>query len=285
MCLCIVFLHTGSTSQGHTDGIYPFRLLMNGEITDEDVDWVLCRMKSNVEAFLGIVQRDLSCTFMCWDPDLSSMVASTSIAVMGKGYFATLQKGFWFVKDRLLQSRFDDDMKQLVDELYDGCGAKAQKLLGSQPVVSLASSEIPDRISSTITILESKGREPLPLELHTSLKQSAESDAIVKQVVSGLPGWRTNEINETPEVLQKAAFRLRCVRSCTTFARMQQDALSILPQLVDPNVAINFHETLCRLYTTEDDMKTLLTQVGFDASPLGGTTQSMLVVTGWTPPV
>eukprot|EP00434_Breviolum_minutum_P011344 symbB.v1.2.010010.t1/scaffold645.1/size176818/9 len=138
------------------------RFIYNRDLTETDFNFLLTACKRFNEAFIGVVQKDLSCqTFTLSDvnePQLS-VVPCDHISSHAKGAYATLQGGFWYVRDRLKTIDLEtgvDKCLQVVEE--DRCKIIENLVPAVKPfdTTVLPDLKAPDPFDTAIGILEDR---------------------------------------------------------------------------------------------------------------------------------
>ncbi len=248
------------------------RLIFDGPITDTDRLWIAAKSETVSKAFLGVVRQDLSCEFFQISTDTGELCPSPFVIVQSKGHFSTLQRGFWFVMDRVRQITLEKAMETTIAQTLDRCTEAVAQIIDKPALSEEALGQLAtyDYIGAAISVLHEQGHgdfeipAALPIEEYTTLVDACKMEPIVTEVLKALPGWRSNEISEHRETWRKAEMHLRTYRSTTDFTKIRQRALDSLPYLVDSTAAEEFIKFLNECSDASQDVLALLDSLDFD---------------------
>lgn len=245
-------------------------MIFQGPITEEDQDWLCGSTEHQSQhSFLCVVKPDLSWEIFRWDQDDKSLKMTHFVRVEHKGWFATLHRGFWSVQDRLQQLQLVASMGSAVKETEAHCQTGLANI-GSEEIhfeEDHARLMCTDFLGAAIAVLEDKSQNadgPLTSEQHQALLDATDADFAVKTVMLSFPGWKSNAAAEPAEVWKQASFRLKAVRSRTTFKCLHDRALEVLPHLVQESKAAEFRQFLADQGAKSKDAAALMNVVGLD---------------------
>lgn len=250
--------------------IAPVRLLFKGPTLVSDAQWLVKQSQITSEAFVAVVQDDLSCKFLRFDPEISEVVETSRVEVYSRAPFAHLPNGFWFVMDRLKQVQLDPGVSEAIVEVSKDCKRKASALIDKAPLSEQAKARQESvrcqDLDRALQILEQQVSRPLErlgVENLQSLLSTASSLPFLASVMQAFPGWKSDEASEEAISWMRACFRIRAFRSHSRLEELRRYVLEALPSLVDSVKAAEFMDDLREQHECEDDVATFLEEAGF----------------------
>ena len=265
------------------------RLVFERPLQQDDERWVFQQNESNGNiSFVGIVHKnDLSCEFFNVDDSTLTLVPTTTISVETKGNYASLQRGFWFVQDRLRQTNFEHDMAVVLTKTSEKCSQQVRKLVEKDELPQDAVEHVAsfDHLGAAIALLDKKADSPdgpLAHDDYETLRSAASSVGAVNLVLVNLAGWKSNEAREDSEAWRNASRRLKAFRSVSQYGQMQEYALRALPVMHQTQHAADFMGLLSD-YSKSSDVAVLLEDAGYAILPENPTVPDLLSFTGHVP--
>ena len=216
------------------------RFVCNRELGDEDCAFLSLASQGGVQAFVANVLNDLSFTAFTMSDEGQVIVAESDfVACLSKGGFASLQNGFWLVRNRLRQVDLEAGVQRCVEQLDNACrktypmeSTAASALINRDQLPPIA---VVDYISKAIEILDKhsvKAMEPFSSTDLVSLRSCTKSEPVVSACLKVVPGWLLNESKVSGEVWAGCAESLRAVRSYQLLNNVRSEIELQLPKMM-----------------------------------------------------
>lgn len=252
---------------------------------EDDEMWVLDQNLSNGNvSFVGIVRKnDLACEFFSVDDSTLTLVPTTSISIETKGNYASLQRGFWFVQDRLRQTNFEQDMAVVLTKTSERSSQQVRQIVEKDELPQDAIDHVNsfDHLGAAIALLDKKADSPdgpLSCDDYQTLRSAASSVGAVNLVLVNLAGWKSNEAQEDSDAWRNASRRLKAFRSVSLYGQVQEYALRALPVMHQTQHAADFIGLLSD-YSKSSDVSVLLEDAGYTSLPENPTVPDLLTFT------
>lgn len=184
------------------------------------------------------------------------------IAAPKRGLYASLQNGFWFVRDRLRRPRLEQGMVKCVEKLVQKCSS-AVEAIGAErnrDEENLPPVHEPDFWEEPISILHNQSQradEPLADDDVLALKKCSRRNNAIRACLTSIPGWSSGKVNPA-SIWGKCRDALMALRSATTIAQARVRTETMIPCLINKDSAQEYKDCLLALVGECSDFERFL---------------------------